>query len=71
MPAEPSLAAKENAEALKSADPGAVDDLKAADREAGGGAEGAGDDYVPSKDTDSGKDLPEGAELEPEDEETV
>ena len=56
---------------MKEADPGVVDDLKAADREAGDTEGGGGDEYVPSKDTASGKDLPEGVELEPEDEEVV
>ena len=69
--AEPSLAAKENAAALKNADPGVVEDLKATDKEIGEGTAGAGDDYKPAKDTDDGKDLPEGVELEPEDTETV
>lgn len=69
--AEPSLTAKENAAALKNADPGALDDLKAADKENPEVTAGAGDDYKPSKDSDEGKDLPEGVELEPEDEETV
>jgi hypothetical protein len=70
---EPSLAAKENAQALKD-DPQAAKELKEVDKEVGGDAGGAGGDaeeYVPSKDTDDGKDLAEGVELEPEDTETV
>lgn len=71
MLAEPSLAAKENAQALKDADKATLDDFKAADKENPEVTAGAGDDYKPAKDTDDGKDLPEGVELEPEDEETV
>lgn len=60
------MEAKENAQAMKEADPGVVDDLKAADRESGpeGGSDGSAD-YKPSKDT------PEGVDLEPVDDEEI
>ena len=68
---EPSAQAKENAAALKNADP---EDKKAylgaGGKDAGEADDGTGD-YKPSKDTDEGKDLEEGVELEPVDDEVV
>ena len=67
--AEPSLQAKENATALKDADP-EVKDAYLGDGSKGEGTD-ASADYKPSKDTDEGKDLDEGVELEPVDDEVV
>ena len=68
---EPSIEAKENAAALKQADP----EDKKAFLESGGKDAGARDDgtadYKPSNETEEGKDLDEGVELEPVDDEVV
>lgn len=67
--AEPSIEAKENKAALKDADP----EVKKAYLGGGkdGGDQDGSADYKPSKDTDEGKDLAEGVELEPVDDEVV
>lgn len=70
--AEPSELKKMNDQALKDADPEVKKDLAAADKEADQAAGGDGDaEYTPTQNTDDGKAVPEGTELEPVDDEVV
>ena len=74
LPAEPSELAKLNAQAEKEADQATREDLAAADEEAENiNNKVASDDatYKPAQETEAGKGLPEGVELEEDEEEEL